>query len=155
MPNWCLDTVEIRADDEQELDAVLEAVKGRDPEYPEPFSLASILPVPKEVEEDPDGMVGYMWRVDNWGTKWDVREVHFERTPGRLFFQFESAWAPPTMAIEALAVRFPNVMVGLAFDEPGMDFGGYVVFRGEDIVDQMDGGSRMSSWDELMDWGGF
>lgn len=150
MPNWCDNWVTVISDDEKLLDEIEGLLADDDGRL---FAFHRLLPVPVEVESDPDGMVGYHWRVDNWGTKWDTSsEAHFERTPGRLFYWFQTAWAPPSPVVEVLSERFPTVKVGHAWDEAGCDFGGYVILEGGSVDDQCEGGSRASGWDEMMEW---
>jgi hypothetical protein len=120
----------------------------------ESFSLNRIIPVPVEIESDSDGMVGYNWRVDNWGTKWDVHEVEFRVASAGVEFYFDTAWAPPIPVIARLSTVFPDAIVGIAYDEPGMDFGGYVIFCDGVSVDGSEGASRSSTWSEQMEWSG-
>lgn len=150
MPNWCDNWVAVMCEDEKVLDEIQEFLAD---EHGRLFAFHRLMPVPVEVEADPDGMVGYNWRVEHWGTKWDTTlESHSERTPGRLFYWFQTPWAPPNAVIEALSERFPTVKIGHAWDEAGMDFGGYAILEDGSIDDQMEGGSRASSWDEIMEW---
>jgi hypothetical protein len=69
----------------------------------------------------------YDWRVHNWGTKWDVNDVHvdyFTQEPDKASanFHFDSAWAPP--------IAFYDHLTELGFEvkayyyEPGMAFCG-------------------------------
>jgi len=151
MPNWCENTLRIFAPDGEgpRLLEVEELLKS-------PISVLSfrnVLPIPDEVDRAEDGMVGYNWRVDNWGTKWDVNPemVEFERGDQELVYRFSTAWAHPEPVAEHLSRIFPTLVVGLAWDEPGMDFGGYALFRGGDVSDLVEGGSRASTWDEILE----
>lgn len=152
MPNWCNNVLSIYFPGDgdvpgERLRELREFVATDD----EPLSFRRILPVPVEVDNDPDGMVGYNWRVDNWGTKWEAHEV--EARPGmcEIEFFFDTAWAPPVPVVQELSRLFPDAVVGLAYDEPGMDFGGYVMFREGEVVEGAEGGSRAYSWADQME----
>lgn len=69
----------------------------------------------------------YQWRLDNWGTKWDVSDCtadRFESEPGKysVNLHFDTAWGPP--------IAFYEHLTSLGFDvtayyyEPGMAFCG-------------------------------
>lgn len=156
MPNWCGNTVSVFFPGDggvpgERLRELREFVATDS----EPFSLGRIIPVPVEVDNDPDGMVGYNWRVNNWGTKWDVHEVLVDETSDRsVDFRFDTAWAPPFEAVRQLSVKFPDATIGLAYDESGMDFGGFEIYRDGETVDSREGGSRAATWAEVMDWSG-
>jgi len=64
MPNWCQNTLEIRGDKDAIL-RFIEAAKNDE----QPISLERLLPTPEDLVED-DGW--YDWRVEHWGTKWDL-----------------------------------------------------------------------------------
>jgi len=151
MPNWCDNTLVIFAPDGEEPRLLeveeLLRVEGS------VISFRKVLPVPPEVEEADDWLVGYNWRVNNWGTKWDVNPemVEFERGDRELIYRFSTAWAPPEPVAEHLSRLFPTLVFGLAWDEPGMDFGGYAMFRAGDCFDLVEGGSRASTWDEILE----
>jgi len=158
MPNWCNNIVSVyfpadatggRLGDLREYVATDEMQ----------FSFNRIIPVPVEIDNDPDGMVGYNWRVDNWGTKWNGTEVECLEVVDReveqcVEFYFDTAWGPPIPVIARLSTVFPDAIVGIAYDEPGMDFGGYVIFCDGVSVDGSEGASRSSTWSEQMEWSG-
>jgi len=151
MPNWCENTLRIFAPDGEgprllEVEELLRSEVST-------LSFRNVLPIPSEVDRAEDGMVGYNWRVDNWGTKWDVNpeQVDLERLDEELVYGFCTAWGPPVPVVVELSRLFPTLVVGLAWDEPGMDFGGYGLFRGGEEVDRVDGGSRASTWDEILE----
>ena len=68
----------------------------------------------------------YSFCIANWGTKWDVGGDDYG-TPtitedGKMIAGFDSAWAPPTNAMEKLAAM--GFTVKLYYYEPGMCFAG-------------------------------
>jgi hypothetical protein len=90
----------------------------------------------------------YDWQVTNWGTKWDI-EASIEddsclKIPGYESYNrpdirtvkivFDSAWAPPTPAIQMLAKQFPNTNIYHTYDESGCDFGGWAMYSNGECV---------------------
>jgi len=68
----------------------------------------------------------YDWNVRNWGTKWDVAVEDDEKYPdtsmtaddeGYIAYRFNTAWSPPVQALEALSAQYPNLDIGLDFEE--------------------------------------
>ena len=70
--------------------------------------LNHITPMPKELEGtsgfDENGATGwYSWRLDNWGTKWDIYETHCTRIDANtLSMTFYTAWSPPIPVFDKL-----------------------------------------------------
>jgi hypothetical protein len=156
MPNWCGNVLSVYfpGDDGVPGERLRELREFVATDV-EPFSLGRIIPVPSEVEMSEVPMAGYNWRVNNWGTKWDAHDVVVDETSDRgVDFRFDTAWAPPVEAVRELSRLFPDAVIGLAYDEPGMDFGGYEIYRGGALVDMQEGGSRSSTWAEQMEWSG-
>ena len=65
MPNDCTNILTISASSKEELDKILELIKGDD----RPLSFNSIVPILEEEKEN-----WYNWRIENWGTQWDAYE---------------------------------------------------------------------------------
>lgn len=96
----------------------------------------------------------YDWRVDNWGTKWDV-DAHIDiLTDTEARVVFDSAWAPPCAWLKNIAPDFPNVKFHLEYEEAGWGFqGNTYAFRDEFddyCVEMCSVGWRMDEddWDE-------
>ena len=50
-----------------------------------------------------DGGDWYNWRLDNWGTKWDIYETHCNRIDANtLSMTFYTAWSPPIPVFDKL-----------------------------------------------------
>lgn len=112
MPNWCSNYVSISGPKEKvallwgamnEKGGLLEAIK-------------------------PIGEWNYYAAIEKWGTKWDIdtRDLQVNDIDnGRMEISgsFESAWAPPIKAFEAL-VEDSDFKVNLDYFEPGMSFCG-------------------------------
>ena len=125
MPNWCLNNATISHDDANKLNELLDAYKRGE-------LMEHFLPTPKnengELDKD-----WYDWRVNNWGTKWDVGgEYAYADCPDHntTVLSFDSAWSPP--------IEFYSFMksehgfdIRASYFEPGMGFCG-------DWIDGMD-----------------
>lgn len=120
MPNFCENRLTIE-DCSPELAAYLQK-NG--------LSFDKIKPTPPEKLTDEKGS-WYQWRVDNWGTKWDLLEEDQREVADMLLSEdtgftasFDTAWEPPCQAIAALSTMFPNDNFVLSYLELGMMFGG-------------------------------
>jgi hypothetical protein len=50
-----------------------------------------------------DGGDWYEWRLDNWGTKWDIYDTHCNRIDANtLSMTFYTAWSPPIPVFDKL-----------------------------------------------------
>lgn len=126
MPNWCNNNFAIAGSTEsiKDLWESAQAAKGL---------LQAIMPMPAELEgttSPGDSPNWYNWRVENWGTKWDVDLEGLEYVDNgdgtaSISGWFESAWAPPIGAYEQLADDFDSCVVECSYYEPGMDFAGF------------------------------
>ena len=111
MPNHCYNELTITGDADK-LSEIQNNVESL---------LDYLEPMPKELLDDG----WYEWRLENWGTKWDIYDHHVSRvSPKELYISFNSAWAPPFYAIENGCDR-----LGLEFDlfyleDEGMNFMG-------------------------------
>ena len=91
-------------------------------------------------------MSWYSFNTREWGTKWDVAvaegdEHHDTYMEGPtdngdnkvVYYNFETAWAPPVPAIEKLSAQYPNLLFTLSYEEE-TGWGGEAEFlRGEII----------------------
>lgn len=92
MPNWCENHLYIEAT-ESEIQNILAAKEGL---------LNYMRPQPNQPEGDWGDSVlpaWYNWRIQNWGTKWDVQPEILPQSETALLIIFDSAWAPPIAAI--------------------------------------------------------
>ena len=71
MANWCENYVEIKGP-KKILDNIETIVDEKNNDKEREHGLLNYLrPIPKEEKEN-----WYKWSVDNWGTKWDVKEFY-------------------------------------------------------------------------------
>ena len=129
MPNWCNNSITISGPTETIKQLWEDAGSGED------FGLLQAMaPMPQELEgttaPSEDGQDWYNWRVNNWGTKWDISDEGLEFTDNNdgtasIDGWFDSAWAPPIGAYEKFLDDMDNCSIEASYYEPGMDFGGF------------------------------
>ena len=54
----------------------------------------------------------YEWRIENWGTKWDVYD---DFKSNKTTMTFETAWSIPEPIFEKLSEEFPNEFIEVKF----------------------------------------
>ena len=133
MPNWCNNTLSLTGPKEKitaiynkakKDDALLQQLK------PMPEALeGTTSPAPKEGKVQPlvDGFDNwYDWRVQNWGSKWDVDADNLELSDDGTTISgwFDSAWAPPIHAYEYFLTDNEDCSIKSYYYEGGMDFAG-------------------------------
>ena len=133
MPNWCNNTITLTGPKEKitaiyakakEDNALLQQLKPMPKELNDTTS-----PSPTEGKVQPlvDGFDNwYDWRVQNWGTKWDVDMDGLELSDDGTTITgwFDSAWAPPIHAFEYFLTDNEDCSIKSYYYEGGMDFGG-------------------------------
>ena len=143
MPNWCNNNISITGPNSV-IDKIEKIVKE---EKEENGLLNFFHPMPKQLEgttspsssaDKPQPMVEgfdnwYDWRVENWGTKWELcefygvdRQYHSEQNEGEstITFGFDSAWAPPINAYEQFLRDNEDCSLKAWYYEGGCDFMG-------------------------------
>ena len=145
MPNHCHNRVTFYSDDKPELIQKLYKIFKSEEVFtqfiPEPDwattpNEAGELPIQPEPDsfyppQFPDGTTDdrwYNWRCQNWGTKWDCYDLSVEEDemPNGLELQFNTAWSPPEEIAQAIKEQYPDICVSWFYDEPGMEFAGYL-----------------------------
>lgn len=162
MPNWCMNTLIVRGEPSK-VDAFVEGVKNNPitNDYNDTYFsiLETYVPLP-----------GGKWDYDKanqyWGTKWsDCNLTLPEYGPGAdtVYFGFDSPWGPPMDGILNVSEQFPDLIFGISYFEPGMQFAGGAVFsKGdmdyeieEDIPEfDYDADPDKANDDEMNYWGG-
>ena len=143
MPNWCNNSINISGS--------TETIKALWDEANKEGSglLNAMKPMPKELDgttspTPQEGQAGYKgpqpkidgfdnwydWRVQNWGTKWDIdpgEGLEFTDNgdgTAQISGWFESAWAPPIQAYDTFLDDMDGCSLTADYHEPGMDFAG-------------------------------
>ena len=68
----------------------------------------------------------YDWAIRFWGTKWQPTEIELDAETDLLVYHFDTAWGPPEGIWTAIQEQFPKLRVTWFYDEPGMEFCGYL-----------------------------
>lgn len=95
MPNHTDNRVILSHDDSQMIDKIYNIMNTEDTEL-----CQAILPMDEKLL---DGGDWYEWRVNNWGTKWDIYDSNCDRLDANtLQLLFYTAWSPPTGIFDKL-----------------------------------------------------
>lgn len=176
MPNWCSNVLLVTGDPGDVL-TFAAAVRGTGENDGEnagdPLSFQSIKPCPTRLLDTISGSIRdeaharqradntaeygyptwYEWKRDHWGTKWDASDPTVEHgyvnDKLTLRYVFDTAWSPPRAVIDTAAEQWPQLTFTLAYDEPGLDFGGYVIWRNGERESEDAGGSKQDQWDSV------
>jgi len=122
MPNWCNNTLSLTGPKEK-ITAIYNKAKKDD------ALLQQLKPMPEALEgttSPSDTPNWYDWRVQNWGTKWDVDMdgVELSDDGTTITGWFDSAWAPPIHAFEYFLTDNEDCSIKSYYYEGGMDFAG-------------------------------
>jgi hypothetical protein len=128
MPNWCDNNLYISHEDPEMVKKAVEAWESGnflatlvpEPDYtvtPVAETFPNITAQYAKTEEEKEKALlneptiredaWWDWRIQNWGTKWDVgyaddRSNHAQVNDNTMFVYFDSAWSPPTGAYEKM-----------------------------------------------------
>jgi len=127
MPNWCENELIIAGPDKK-VNKFIQISKIDSDDY---AIFENHIPTPKEVL---DGDGWYIWRIDNWGCKWDIDDpsLRYEDTNGEIKYvimNFNTPWGPPIDGLNTISSMYPNVLFVIAYEEPGMAFEGFAKFN--------------------------
>jgi len=105
------------------------------------------------------------WAIKNWGTKWnaysfeafpegespleELARAQGADIPRSVYYEFDTAWSPPTPVIRALVERFPECTFTHDYVDEGECFGGHEVWEGGDgdhPIEQIIVGNRGDVW---------
>ena len=179
MPNWCENWGDITHEDKTKMDALRIAVNRGHllafavPQPPhidkcvrdcdkhsrlmlrdkkaEPLTEAEQAWL-DEYEARPRGLMPdwYDWRVDNWGTKWEVDCHRNDYLDGTLTIGFDSAWGPPTLAFQQLANM--GFEFEITYFEGGNCFGGRYTSKDGVFKDEYLDNLHNTNWATANEW---
>lgn len=114
MPNWCMNDLRISGNDADVLSFVEDNKTNGD------FCFKTLVPEPEYANDDE----WYDWRVNNWGTKWDVDgDVLVENLDNDLYrLYFTTAWDAPLAWFKSVVKNYPKLKFELASADPGMNW---------------------------------
>jgi hypothetical protein len=162
MPNWCDNVVTI-AGDKVKIAEILKTISDREASrkfdvpgflgycVPEPdYSTTPVARAFPEIaarhansEEEMETALKneptirkdswYNWRLQNWGTKWEVDDISISQASDTcISLSFMSAWSPPIDALDKLLEQDGIDSIVAHYYEPGNNFTG-VYNNGENI----------------------
>lgn len=114
----------------------------------EVLSLNSIIPQPPLIKESKLNMnkqpessftgsmfpAWYKWRIDNWGTKWEVTETTLKNEDDETIYTFLTAWGPlKRKMIQNFIKKYPELTFDYKYAERGIGF--YGQFNNERCID--------------------
>ena len=154
MPNWCYNRVSVYGDSDtvDQIKEIHDIFDNHSDPFNQIFPIPDFKNIPNEKGELPvlrrelnkDGSVfyetydfpdgknddrWYHWNIQNWGTKWDITadSVDMESYDSeQLEIEFSTAWSPPEPICKKLRQMFPDLSFSWFYDEPGMEFAGYL-----------------------------
>ena len=124
MPNWCENKLEI----EKGVDEFVEKYTSIDEDGHRFFDLEKVIPTLSDMLEDGRW---FTWRVDHWGTKWNLSGQTTTFSDDYSEVYFDSAWSPPVGALERISKQCPNIQFHMYYVELGCFFAGSVDFDGD------------------------
>lgn len=143
MPNWCENVVYVCGTKEAR-DKIRDIFQGDKPFttiVPEPDYNKVVVPFTyPQIHVGETAVAGrrdawWDWRVQNWGTKWDldVDEVQIDENDSllnheALSFGFQTAWSCPANILQKMSEIEGVELVHGTFSEPGCDFVGFITF---------------------------
>jgi len=120
MPNWCSNQIRIEGPAE-EINRIWDILEDTDNDD---GLLTALAPL--------EGGWEYHTAIDHWGTKWDIQDHSISKEVyeyngqkrGILEGYFESAWGPPSEALDKWLSKSEDYEGELLWYEPGNDFCG-------------------------------
>lgn len=139
MPNYCSNRLTVSGPNHGQIVALWsgnEILPKIDPE-PGTFSqkyvdLARLLSVSSDAVTEEDARRS--WRVEHWGTTWDVENVVVDSNEDQTVIRFWSAWSPPNPALRTLSGMYPDLHFTLDCCETGWGYAATTVFKASEIV---------------------
>jgi hypothetical protein len=144
MTNWCKNLVTIANDDRDVVKAIVNA-------FEQDKLFDAFVPCPKELEkcaslQPNEGFTKrmvkkygaedwYLWRLDNWGTKWDTGRSHGTLTvvrPTKIKLDVKTAWTPPIPVFDRWVDLGCHVRA--QFCEPEWDVAGTYVNKSVNVI---------------------
>ena len=146
MPNYCNNNIVITGPNSviDKIEKIANGDKGDLLQYfyPMPEALQdTTAPLPKDATKEEKAKAKenlkkygydnwYDWRVENWGTKWDIMEFYkinrkeIGEDESEISLGFDTAWAPALGAYEKFIDENSNCSLKAYYYEPGCDFMG-------------------------------
>ncbi len=78
-----------------------------------------ITPIPIDCQDD------YVFRIENWGNKWDGTEAYVGAYDDEIYIDVATAWSPCIPIVDKLIRLCPGLEVDYKYYEPGNAFVGW------------------------------
>jgi len=126
MPNYCENRMIITGSRED-----LESIKNRllMKDYNNDLTLNFDEFIPEQ-EAEKQGVDLYIL----WGTNRYPWDVDYDEDFDSLVFRFTTAWSPSEGISREISRQYPEVQVEHWYEESGMDFSGFMIFKGGEVV---------------------
>ena len=121
MPNWCNNTITIEHKDSSKINEVINSLttkKSKDsieslfftyckpePDYSKTKVKSTYPEITKKEYVEDINQKWWDWRVQNWGTKWNIEALEEDRISvdkNKVIFDCQTAWSPPIEALVEL-----------------------------------------------------
>lgn len=124
MPNWCDNSLEVTGPD-RVLEAWVTKLRSN------AGSDVGLFGTFVSPDYNEDGSNWYDAHCVAWSTKWDVEinKLDWDAYLDGVKLRFDTAWSPPMGWLESMSREWPSLQFALAFEESGMCFMGYAVFK--------------------------
>ena len=144
MPNWCNNNIKIEGPKDK-IKKIWDSVQADE----DKGFFNHLVPMPKELDgttsptpqpgwagyKGPQPMVDgfdnwYDWRVENWGTKWDISlddsglEYREDGDTAYIEGWYDTAWAPALTCFDTFIRKHNDIYVTNSYYEGGCDFAG-------------------------------
>lgn len=146
MPNWCENRLVVNGSKEVVEQFLTDGINDSDEwtigtYFPIPEELVDTTSPSKETNTELIEKYGvdnwYDWNIRNYGCKWDCEaydtpstdDINYGGGDGTLDIGFDSPWSPPTVWMDKISKKYPDLDFTLYFIEPGMNFCGVIYSR--------------------------
>ena len=137
MPNWCINTISISSDgdDNKFIEFLAKLKKRKDSSFM--FSFNDHVPIPEI--ENVDQCIE--WNIKNWGTKWDGNDSTIDFIDNILHIQTTTPYGPPIIWAKNVATKF-SVKISLRYQEEELSYAGYCSISNGNVQEKQ--------WDTLI-----
>jgi hypothetical protein len=158
MPNWCNNTITIEHKDSSKIHEVIESLTTKihedtseskfftyckpEPDYSKTKVKYTYPSITKKEYIEVDDQKWWDWRIQNWGTKWNIdtfekrelfdnpTDIEVSDLDRSISFSCETAWSPPLGALKSLEKK--GFKVSCDYYEGGVAFvGRYTTNKGD------------------------
>lgn len=112
MPNHCYNEIQFSGNEAMLSEFRERCLVKKDDEMV--LSFEKIVPIPDDLPESTkEGLPNwYAWRLNNWGTKWEIMESEVLDDKPKIFkIYFITAWGPPEPIIKRIQEMFPYMAI--------------------------------------------